>query len=576
MAIIKKLNRIFDRVTKLRLLVILVAIIIGGFLEMLSISLISPLITVLLDSSMIQTNPYIRWVYDFIGFTDVNAFLAFMSFILALVYIFKGVYFVILNRVKFRFVARRQAFLSERLMCKLMEFSYLYHTHKNIAEMQTIIRGDVKDLFLMINGILTLLTDLFMTFFIMVMLLITSPVITLCVIGLALICVLIYFKIFRTKIRTAGKMSRKSQVGMGKAVNQAFGGIKEVKVSHREKYFQRTFRKLSYEFVETMTQYRIMDSIPKVVVEVVFFGGAFAILGFFIMSGADISAMVPQLSLFVLAAFRLLPAISRQVNNINTVLFHRVSVDSVYRNLFEEKDIAAEVSQQTDTEVTDSREDILISNLSFKYPRSVGAVLENVSFNIPENNSVAFVGPTGAGKTTLADLILGVLTPDKGGVYFEGRSIHLHFKEWTKKVGYIPQHIYLLDESILENVAFGMDLNDVDEDKVWRALEQAQIKEFVESLPEGVRTVIGDRGIRLSGGQRQRVGIARAMYEDPPILVLDEATSSLDDETERAVMDAVMGFHGNKTIIIIAHRLSTIEHCDIVYRVEDRSVTRER
>jgi len=576
MAIIKKLNRIFDRVTKLRLLVILVAIIIGGFLEMLSISLISPLITVLLDSSMIQTNPYIRWVYDFIGFTDVNAFLAFMSFILALVYIFKGVYFVILNRVKFRFVARRQAFLSERLMCKLMEFSYLYHTHKNIAEMQTIIRGDVKDLFLMINGILTLLTDLFMTFFIMVMLLITSPVITLCVIGLALICVLIYFKIFRTKIRTAGKMSRKSQVGMGKAVNQAFGGIKEVKVSHREKYFQRTFRKLSYEFVETMTQYRIMDSIPKVVVEVVFFGGAFAILGFFIMSGADISAMVPQLSLFVLAAFRLLPAISRQVNNINTVLFHRVSVDSVYRNLFEEKDIAAEVSPQTDTEVTDSREDILISNLSFKYPRSVGAVLENVSFTIPENNSVAFVGPTGAGKTTLADLILGVLTPDKGGVYFEGRSIHLHFKEWTKKVGYIPQHIYLLDESILENVAFGMDLNDVDEDKVWRALEQAQIKEFVESLPEGVRTVIGDRGIRLSGGQRQRVGIARAMYEDPPILVLDEATSSLDDETERAVMDAVMGFHGNKTIIIIAHRLSTIEHCDIVYRVEDKSVTRER
>jgi ABC-type multidrug transport system fused ATPase/permease subunit len=576
MAIIKKLNRIFDRITKLRFLVILAAIIIGGFLEMMSISLISPLITVLLDSSMIQTNPYIKWVYDFIGFTDVNAFLAFMAFMLALVYIFKGVYFIILNRVKFRFVARRQASLSERLMRKLMEFSYLYHTHKNIAEMQTIIRGDAKDLFIMINGILTLLTDLFMTFFIMVLLLITSPMITLCVIGLALICVLIYFKVFRIRIRTAGKMNRKSQIGMAKAVNQAFGGIKEVKVSHREKYFQKTFSHLSNEFVETMTQYRIMDSIPKVVVEVVFFGGAFAILGFFIMSGADISAMVPQLSLFVLAAFRLLPAISRQVNNINSILFHRASVDSVYKNLYEEKDIATEISSQTDTEVTDSGEDILIGNLSFKYPRSVNAVLENVSFSIPENNSVAFVGPTGAGKTTLADLILGVLTPDKGGVYFEGQSIHLHFKEWSKKVGYIPQHIYLLDESILENVAFGMDLKDVDEDKVWRALEQAQLKEFVESLPKGLRTVIGDRGVRLSGGQRQRVGIARAMYEDPPILVLDEATSSLDDETERAVMDAVMGFHGNKTIIIIAHRLSTIEHCDIVYRVEDKSVTRER
>jgi ABC-type bacteriocin/lantibiotic exporter with double-glycine peptidase domain len=203
-------------------------------------------------------------------------------------------------------------------------------------------------------------------------------------------------------------------------------------------------------------------------------------------------------------------------------------------------------------------------------------VLEDISLTIPNKKSVAFIGPSGSGKTTLADLILGILTPESGSVFYDGKSIHHNFKQWSRNVGYIPQQVYLLDESILENVAFGIDHPEIDESKVWRALEQAQLADYVRSLPEGLETIVGDRGIRLSGGQRQRVGIARAMYEDPPILVLDEATSSLDSETEKAVMEAVMGFQGNKTMIIVAHRLSTIEHCDIVYKIDEKTIVRER
>jgi len=428
----------------------------------------------------------------------------------------------------------------------------------------------------MINGILTLLTDLFMTFFIMLLLFITSPFMTLCVVGLSLVCVLLYFKAFRNKIRRAGVKNRKTQIGMAKALNQVFGGIKEVKVLRRESFFRGVFKVHNDTFVKTSTQFKTLDTIPKLAIEVVCFGGAFLLLGFFTLGGTDLAGMVPQLSLFVVAAFRLLPAISRQVNSVNAVLYNRASVDAVYRSLFEESDIAAEVSAQAEATSLDSKEDVVIQNLSFKYPRSAEPVIENVSFSIPKNKSVAFVGPSGAGKTTLADLILGVLSPDSGGVFYEGKSIHLDFDQWSKCIGYIPQQIYLLDESIMENVAFGIELEEVDEEKVWRALEQAQLREFVESLPEGVSTVVGDRGVRLSGGQRQRVGIARAIYEDPAFLVLDEATSSLDDETEKAVMDAVMGFHGNKTMLIVAHRLSTIEHCDIVYRIDSKTVTRER
>jgi ABC-type multidrug transport system fused ATPase/permease subunit len=576
MVILRKLNRIFDKKIKLRLFILLLLIIFGGFIEMVSLSLISPFIAVLLDNTMIDTNPYISWVYGFLGFSSVIPFLAFMTFMLAAVYLFRGCFFFILYRTKFRFIARRQAELSERLMQKLLGFSYLYHTHKNIAEIQRIVRGDVGAMFGMINGILVLLSDLFMSLFILAMLMFTSPIVTLCVVTLSLLCVLLYFKTFRKRIQTQGNRNRNATIGMIKTLNQAFGGIKEVKVLRREGYYRKVFRGFNAEYITTSTSFQTLDILPKLVIEVVFFGGAFAILGFFILGGADIAGMVPQLSMFVFAAFRILPAISRQVSGINKVLYQRVAVDTIYGGLFEEVDIAVEVSKETEIDIGVTSGDIVIQNVSFMYPRTGEPVLEQVSFAIPEKKSIAFVGSSGAGKTTIADLVLGILSPNEGGVFHKGKSIHLNFNEWSKNVGYIPQQIYLLDESILENVAFGIDRNEIDEEKVRRALEQAQLTDFIKSLPEGMDTVVGDRGIRLSGGQRQRVGIARAMYEDPPILVLDEATSSLDHETEKAVMEAIIGFHGNKTIIIVAHRLSTIEHCDIVYRVEDKKVTRER
>jgi ABC-type multidrug transport system fused ATPase/permease subunit len=379
-------------------------------------------------------------------------------------------------------------------------------------------------------------------------------------------------KVYRKKIRVAGEKFRASQIGMTKSVNQALGGIKEVKVLQREGYFQRRFVKFSDLFVRAFTQFTVLNSIPKLLIESVCFGGAFILLGLFIFMGSDITGLVPQLSMFVLAAFRLLPAIYKQVGQINQIIYLRPAVDAVYKSLFDDDTLCVLQLPENKGLKLKSNRDIIVQGLTFGYPRSDRMVLENVNLTIPHRKSVAFIGPSGAGKTTLADLILGVIFPQQGGVYYEGNSIHHNFGEWSKNIGYIPQHVYIMDETIRENVAFGIDLENVDDAKVWQALGQAQLKHFVESLPEGLDTDIGDRGIRLSGGQRQRIGIARTMYEAPPILVLDEATSSLDNETEKAVMDAIEIFKGEKTMIIIAHRLSTIEHCDIIYRVEDKKV----
>ena len=575
MQILKKLRRIFDRDTKIKLIIILIAIIIGALLETLALSLISPFISVLLDNSIIETNRYIRFAYDFLGFSSTGAFLAILTFMLAGVYIFRGAYLYAVSKLQYRVLARRQANLSATLLKKIVGFSYIYHTGKNLAELQRTIVTDVQYMFVLITSIMLLLTDFFMTLFIIVFLAVVSPLMTLIVVVMAAFCVLLYLRVFRKQVRIAGDKARDAQIGMNKAVNQVIGGIKEVKTLRREDYFIRGFIKSSDVFVKHFTHYRALDAVPKLVIESVCFGGAFVIIGTLIISGADVAALVPQLSVFVLAAFRLLPAVSRQVNMLNQVIFYRSSVDAVYKSLFEEDSAAVELPP-CDAGIPGSTGDITVSNVSFRYPASSAAVLEDVSLTVPDKTSVAFIGSSGSGKTTLADLVLGVLAPDSGGVFFDGKSIHHNFDEWSRNVGYIPQQIYLLDESILENIAFGIDRADIDDRQVWHVLEQAQLTDFVRSLPNGLETIVGDRGIRLSGGQRQRIGIARALYNNPSILVLDEATSSLDTETEKAVMEAIEKFQGEKTMIIIAHRLSTIENCDIIYRVEDGMVIKEK
>jgi len=276
--------------------------------------------------------------------------------------------------------------------------------------------------------------------------------------------------------------------------------------------------------------------------------------------GTDMGNMVPTLSLFVLAAFRLLPAIARFTSYTNSILFNKPAVDAIYENLINNQ--PERVPERT--AASGEASDITVSNLTFQFPQTKAPVLENVNLVIPFNKSVAFVGETGAGKTTLADIIIGIYEPESGSVTYSGN------------IGYIPQQIYLLDSTIRDNIALGIPESEIDDAQVKNVIEKAQLTNFIDSLPAGLNTIVGDRGIRLSGGQRQRIGIARALYSNPDILVLDEATSSLDTDTEKAVMEAIETFRGEKTMLIIAHRLSTIEHCDMVYRVENRNVSREK
>ena len=327
-----------------------------------------------------------------------------------------------------------------------------------------------------------------------------------------------------------------------------------------------------------MERFSLFNNTPKLLIETVCIAGLLGYILILIVSGADVSAMISLFAAFGIAAMRLLPAASRINNQMTSMAFNEPFFFNVSDNLVEETneqntDISYAVVAKEKLPVTRA---VTLQDITYHYPNSDKLIFDHASVTFPIGKSIGVVGASGAGKTTIIDIVLGLLNLQGGKVLADDVDIQSHYREWLANVGYIPQMIFLLDADIRRNVAFGIPEEEIDDEKLWYALREAQLDEFIKTLPDGVYTGIGERGIRLSGGQRQRIGIARALYNDPEVLILDEATSALDNDTEAAIMDSINRLHGKKTLLIIAHRLQTIEKCDMVYRVENGAIVKER
>jgi len=553
---------------KIKLILLIVGIIVGAQIETLTLSVIQPFVFVLTDHSVIYTNQILYFFYSVFGFDSAIHFLAFLALLIALIYVVRGLYVYFFNVLKNRFLASSTAMLSNTLLVSTLNQPYIYHKSQNSVKQQQQVIRTAERMFSCINNALLLMVDGFMSLFILVFLMVSSFSMTMVVLSFASICVIVYLKIFKARIKSSDDEEARGLLAINKSVLQALNGIKEIKVAQREKFFVNKFKSVRVETVKFSVKMQTIRQLPKLFIESLCFSGAFLVVAGVILAGVDMQTLIPQLGVFMLAAFKLLPAISRMLESITLIMRQAPSINMVYSIIMaENQDI-----QTPEPLIETSTHDILVKNLTFKYPKTKKAVLRNVSFAIPYKKSIGIIGESGAGKSTLLDIILGLLSPQAGSVVFNGMSIHHNMASWARHIGYVPQSIYLLDESILENIAFGIDRDQIDEQRVWNVIEQSQLKDFVESLPEGLLTKVGERGAKLSGGQRQRIGIARALYENPSILVMDEATSALDNDTEKAVMDSIASLQGSKTLIIVAHRLSTIERCDIVYQVKNGKV----
>ena len=576
---ISQLIYIFNRKEKLQIVFLFIAAVLGSLLECLGVGIFMPFVNVLMDTSAIHDTWYLEAFYRTFHFKDAESFLTALTVVIIAVFVIKNVYLIGEKYAIYLFSYHTQMKISTRLLEAYMSKPYTFHLNKNVSVLQRSMQEDTNLFASAIIHFMELFIEITVCISLGISLYYISQSMTVIVLGLLAVSMGGFIAISKKFARGFGRECQTYKAKIYQWMNQALGGVKEVKVLGREAYFVDSYQTYYKKYAKGLRISRLLAAIPKYIVEMVSMAGLLIAIIIKIKYGrTDIVTFIPQLSAFAVAAFRLMPSVGRINEHVTNILYASPSVELVYHDLKDVESLEEEGKKQLE-QVLDSewefRRELYIKKVCYRYPGMEENVIDHAEFVIKKGQIVALIGESGAGKTTLADILLGLLPPQYGKIRADEMDIFKNIDKWHKAIGYIPQTIYLSDDTIRNNVAFGIYEEQIDDEAVTEALKKAQLYEFVDGLSDGVETLVGDRGVRLSGGQRQRIGIARALYHDPEILVLDEATSALDNETETAVMEAIESLRGEKTMIIIAHRLTTIRNADVIYEVVDGKV-RER
>lgn len=575
-SLFQKISYIFDRKQKVQLFFLGIMIFIGGFLETLGVGAMIPVVTALLTpdtlTEYVQKYRILQDLCDLFGIRDVGQITSALLIGLMAIYVIKNLYLLLLVYLQNTFIAQNRNRMISRVMAEFLNRPYELYLGADIPTVFRITDNDIPNTFSLMLALLQVASEIVVSCLIFVVLLFADARMTLFIMVLFGALTLFVLKVFKPRLNKIGAKNQAIQSRIAKWRIQATYGLKDVKVLNREEFFVRNYYETGKKGANVGRTYAVMNNMPRLLIETVFIVGVLTFILIYVKGGGDITAMVSTIAAFGVAAMRVLPSVNRINTYITEISYNQPSLDFVYQNLQEGMKTDAMLAERranAQEEKLTLHDRIALDHISFHYPDSEKYIFKNAHMEVPKGKSVGIIGASGAGKSTIVDILLGLLHAQEGTITCDGVDIFKNYESWLAQIGYIPQSIYLIDESIRDNIAFGIDEDRIDEKRIWEVLEEAQLKEFVEELPQGLDTTIGDRGVRLSGGQRQRIGIARALYHDPEILVFDEATSALDNETEAAVMEAVNSFHGKKTMVIIAHRLNTIEKCDLIYKVED-------
>ena len=576
MDIFKKLNYILDKRQKINIVVLAVMIFIGGILETLSISAMLPVVWVIIDAESVQQNKYCQWAMDFLHLQDMHEFIITLLALLMIMYLLKNAYLLWLTSEQNRFISGNRNKIISQVLREFLNRPYEFYLDADIPTVFRLTDSDIPNVFSILMALISLASETVVFVLICGVLVATDWRLVLFLVIISGIVTIVMFKVLKPRLNKLGTTNQAIQSRIAKWRIQAIYGIKDVKVLHRESFFADNYESNGKIGARLNQKYAVINAMPRLLIESIFM---VAILGYLIVcvaAGDDMKQMIPTLTAFGLAAVRLMPCVNRINTYLTDISYFRPCLDYVYENM-NINEISKKTNQTLlpvdETKTMQLKNRIELKNIVYAYPNTDTLIFDHADMTVPCGKSVGIMGPSGAGKSTIVDILLGLLKVHEGQILCDGDNVFDNYPAWLSQIGYIPQSIYLVDEPIRNNIAFGIADDEIDDNRIWQVLEEAQLKEFIQTLPEGLDTAIGDRGVRLSGGQRQRLGIARALYHNPEILVFDEATSALDNETEAAVMEAINSFHGKKTMVIIAHRLNTIEKCDIIYKVEGGKIT---
>ena len=571
----KSLFKIFTILTpekRRKSLFLLIMMTIGAMLEALGIASIMPLLSIMGDESFLQKNPSILKLVSIFGIDDQKQFSIFFAGVLIFVYIIKNLYLAIQSKIQIKFTMNLEAKYSSELMDTYLNKSYLFHLSHNSAQILRDVASGAQTAFRnILLPTLNLLTEAITVFGIWIFLVFVDPLTAIGAAGILGFLSILLLKLLRKKISKKGELNSKLQIDVNKWINQGVGAIKETKVLRREKYFSYSFRNAYKEYTNANSSFQFLNSIPRFIIEFIVVFGLLLLIIIKLILNQPINQIVTLLGVLALAAFRLMPSVTRIINYANMIKFQMPLFNELYNEFIQIRD-RIQKKETISFANTDKRlvfnKNIEIKNLTFSYNDEEQPVIKNISFEIPKGSFVGIVGTSGAGKTTFVDILLGLLKPSNGEVFVDGIDIFKNIRSWQADLSYVPQSIYLIDGTIRENIAIGIDSTNIDDQRIQEVLEMSELSSFISTLPNGIETEVGERGVRLSGGQKQRIGIARALYQMPEVLVLDEATSALDNETEKSIMNTILKLKGKITIISIAHRLSTLDGCDFKIKFE--------
>ena len=573
--IVKKLRYILDRKQKIHLCILAVMIFIGGLLETLSVSALLPVVWMIIDPVKAGNNRIVQAVMQVLGIRDVRSLMIPLLVGMVFMYIFKNLFLLALDNEQSRFICYNRNKIISKVLREFLNRPYEFYLDADIPTVFRLTDSDIPHVFTMMMAMISLASECVVFVMLSAVLLLTNWQMLLFLVVVFGLITFVMLVVLKPRISGLGSANQKIQTRIAKWRIQAIYGIKDVKVLHRESFFADNYEESGKVGAAVSRKYTVLNTIPRLFIETIFICSILLFLIIQILLGNDISNMIPMFTVFGLAAVRLMPSVNRINTAITEISYCSPCLDYVYENMnineLSKKTNQALLPVDPDKDMQLRRE-IALKDITYAYPNTEKKIFDHADMVVPCGKSVGIMGPSGAGKSTIVDILLGLLKIQGGAITCDGVNIFDNYPAWLSQIGYIPQSIYLVDESIRNNIAFGIADEEIDDERIWAVLEEAQLKDFILTLPDGLDTTIGDRGVRISGGQRQRLGIARALYHNPSILVFDEATSALDNDTEAAVMEAINSFHGKKTMVIIAHRLNTIEKCDIVYKVDEGKI----
>lgn len=577
MDMIKKMRCILDRRQKMQICFLGMLIFVGGLLETVSVSGLLPVVWVIIDPAKAQENKYVRVLMEVLHTDSIEGFIVPLLTAMILLYTLKNAFLLLLANEQNKFIAHNRNKLISQVLREFLNRPYEFYLDADIPTVFRLTDSDIPNVFNILMAMISLVSEAVVFALLCVVMVATDwKLLVFLIVVFGCLSVLI-LKVMKPRLSRLGEKNLAIQSRIAKWRIQAIYGIKDVKVLHREAFFADNYESSGKIGAGYSKRYAVMNNTPRLLIETIFIASILGYIILYILAGNDASTLVPILTAFGVAAIRMMPSVNRINTYMTDISYFRPCLDYVYENM-NINEISKKNNQTLKpvdaTKTMALRDRIELRDIVYAYPNTDKLIFDHADMVIPCGKSVGIIGPSGAGKSTIVDILLGLLKVRTGSILCDGVDIFDNYPAWLSRIGYIPQSIYLVDEPIRNNIAFGIADSEIDDARIWDALEEAQLAAFIRGLPEGLDTAIGDRGVRLSGGQRQRLGIARALYHNPEILVFDEATSALDNETEAAVMDAINSFHGRKTMIIIAHRLNTIEKCDMIYKVDAGKITR--